>query len=112
MTSQQKDRGITIILDFVIPLDFAIDFMTDSGMDRTTAGSVMSALGIAELISRVVCAVTGEQKYVSFASKRYLFAILYKVYSLYTLFYSVTMVPIASVPFTESITIIYFSIFS
>ena len=51
--------------DFVIPLDFAIDFMTDNGMDRTTAGSVMSALGIAELISRVVCAVTGEQKYVS-----------------------------------------------
>ena len=47
-------------------MDFAIDFMTDNGMDRTTAGSVMSALGIAELISRVVCAVTGEQKYVSF----------------------------------------------
>ena len=41
--------------------------MTDNGMDRTTAGSVMSALGIAELISRVVCAVTGEQKYVRFS---------------------------------------------
>ena len=56
---------ISFFIDFVIPLDFAIDFMTDNGMDRTTAGSVMSALGIAELISRVVCAVTGEQKYVS-----------------------------------------------
>jgi len=55
-------------LDFVIPLDFAIDFMTDNGMDRTTAGSVMSALGIAELISRVVCAVTGEQKYLTKAT--------------------------------------------
>ena len=64
MTSYDLDHnGETS--DFVIPLDFAIDFMTDNGMDRTTAGSVMSALGIAELISRIVCAVTGEQKYVS-----------------------------------------------
>jgi MFS family permease len=55
-------------LDFVIPLDFAIDFMTDNGMERSTAGSVMSALGIAELLSRVVCAVTGEQKYLTKAT--------------------------------------------
>lgn len=55
-------------LDFVIPLDFAIDFMTDNGMTRVTAGSVMSALGIAELISRIVCAVSGEQKYLTKAT--------------------------------------------
>lgn len=51
-------------LDFVIPLDFAIGFMTENGIDRNVAGTVMSALGIAELGSRALCAITGEQKVV------------------------------------------------
>ena len=55
-----------IDLDFVIPLDFAIQFMTENGIDRNQAGAVMSAFGITELVSRIVCAVTGEQKLVSF----------------------------------------------
>merc|ERR1712176_1544314 len=49
-------------LDFVIPLDFAIPFMEDNGIDRNVAGSVMASLGISELIARVLCALTGEQK--------------------------------------------------
>merc|ERR1712227_522751 len=52
-------------LDFVIPLDFAIQFMTENGIDRSQAGAVMSAFGITELVSRIVCAVTGEQKLIS-----------------------------------------------
>lgn len=51
-------------LDFVIPLDFAIGFMADNGIDRQDAGFVMTALGIAELVSRTLCAVTGEQRQV------------------------------------------------
>ena len=49
-------------LDFVIPLDFAIGFMVSGGISRGAAGSVMTALGISELISRALCAITGEQK--------------------------------------------------
>lgn len=53
-------------LDFVIPLDFAVGFMTQDGnMSRDMAGNVMAALGFAELASRIVCALTGEQKYIS-----------------------------------------------
>ena len=57
---------MTHYLDFVIPLDFAVGFMTQDGnMSREMAGNVMAALGFAELASRIVCAVTGEQKYIS-----------------------------------------------
>ena len=49
----------------MIPLDFAIQFMTQNGISRDQAGTVMSAFGITELISRIVCAVTGEQKVIS-----------------------------------------------
>jgi len=52
-------------LDFVIPLDFAIGFMVSGGISRPAAGSVMTALGISELISRALCAITGEQKVIS-----------------------------------------------
>ena len=45
-------------------MDFAVDFMTANGMARESAASVMSALRFAELLSRIVCAVTGEQKLV------------------------------------------------
>ena len=51
-------------LDFVIPLDFAINFMTENGIPRQSASFVMTALGIAELVSRTLCAVTGEQRMV------------------------------------------------
>ena len=52
-------------LDFVIPLDFLINFMEENGIPRSEGGTVMSALGIAELASRALCALTGEQKIVS-----------------------------------------------
>ena len=39
--------------------------MTENGISRDEAGTVMSAFGITELISRVVCAMTGEQKIIS-----------------------------------------------
>jgi len=52
-------------LDFVIPLDFAIPFMEENGINRNVAGSVMASLGISELIARVICALTGEQKKIS-----------------------------------------------
>ena len=53
----------------MIPLDFAVQFMTEDGnMSRDMAGNVMAALGFAELASRIVCALTGEQKYVSKAT--------------------------------------------
>ena len=73
-------------LDFVIPLDFAMDFMTQGmcvfliaeaswdylwkttitgGIERGSAAAVMSAFGISELVSRIVCAITGEQKLIS-----------------------------------------------
>ena len=45
-------------------MDFAVDFMTANGMARESAASVMSALGIAELLSRIVSAVNREQKLV------------------------------------------------
>ena len=51
-------------LDFVIPLDFTMNFMTDNGIERNLASSVMSALGISEIIARALCAITGEQKVV------------------------------------------------
>merc|ERR1712106_651503 len=41
-------------LDFVIPLDFAIGFMSQNGISRESAGAVMSAFGITELVSRIV----------------------------------------------------------
>merc|ERR1711935_568624 len=46
-------------------LDFAIGFMSQNGISRESAGAVMSAFGITELVSRIVCAVTGEQKVIS-----------------------------------------------
>ncbi|CAG5104343.1 Oidioi.mRNA.OKI2018_I69.chr1.g1207.t1.cds [Oikopleura dioica] len=63
-------------LDFVIPLDFAVPFMTENGISRATAGAVMSSLGISELIARVICALTGEQKKISKAMIYILFSLL------------------------------------
>ena len=39
--------------------------MSQNGISRESAGAVMSAFGITELVSRIVCAVTGEQKVIS-----------------------------------------------